>query len=240
MAENPRRRKSRTTAAILAILAGGFGTHRFYLGQWWGVFYLLFCWTLIPGIVALVEGIVMLFSSQERWDQKYNDGIPTASSAAVTAIRVVLALFGLVFMLGVGAAIAIPAYADHATRAQVTEGLALASEPKASVTATLVAQGKAPRDRAAAGLATQAHGQFVSSVDIADGRVDITYGGNAMPSISGKVLSLTPYLVEHAGGAVEVVWRCAFGPVPAPSAREAAPYKGGDMPPKYLPSACRG
>jgi TM2 domain-containing membrane protein YozV/Tfp pilus assembly major pilin PilA len=240
MAETPKRTKSRTTTAILAILLGGLGVHRFYLGQWWGVFYLLFCWTLVPGIVALVEGIVLLFSSQERWDRKYNDGVATPSSAAGTAIGVVLALFGLVFMLGVGAGLVVPAYADYTTRAQVTEGLMLASEPKASVTAALVARGKAPKDRAEAGLAPQAHGQFVSSVDIADGRIDITYGGAAVRSISGRVLSITPYLVEHQGGAVEVKWRCAFGPVPAPAAREAAPYRAGDMPAKYLPSICRG
>ena len=47
--------------AILAILLGSFGIHRFYAGKVVsGIFYLLFCWTFIPGIIAIVEGIICL------------------------------------------------------------------------------------------------------------------------------------------------------------------------------------
>ncbi|MBP3231735.1 MAG: zinc-ribbon domain and TM2 domain-containing protein [Anaerovibrio sp.] len=46
---------------ILAILLGGFGIHKFYAGKtMWGVLYILFCWTGIPAILALVEGIIGL------------------------------------------------------------------------------------------------------------------------------------------------------------------------------------
>lgn len=56
--------KSKTTAAILAILLGGFGIHKFYLGKTAaGVLYLLFFWTFIPAIVALIEGIIYLTMS---------------------------------------------------------------------------------------------------------------------------------------------------------------------------------
>lgn len=63
--------KNKVIAGLLAIFLGGFGIHRFYLGQWWGVFYLLFCWTLIPSVVAFIEGIVFLVSSDDRWEAKY-------------------------------------------------------------------------------------------------------------------------------------------------------------------------
>ncbi len=63
--------KSKVAAGVLAILLGGIGIHRFYLGQWWGLFYLLFCWTFIPGIIALLEGIVFLCSSEASWNAKY-------------------------------------------------------------------------------------------------------------------------------------------------------------------------
>ena len=44
-----KRNLSRTTAGLLALLLGGVGMHRFYLGKpFSGVFYLLFCWTFIP------------------------------------------------------------------------------------------------------------------------------------------------------------------------------------------------
>lgn len=63
--------KSKSTAGILGIFLGGFGIHRFYLGQWWGVFYLLFCWTGVPSVIGLVEGIVFLSKSDQEWNAKY-------------------------------------------------------------------------------------------------------------------------------------------------------------------------
>ena len=66
------RNKSKITAGVLALFFGGLGIHRFYLGQWWGIFYILFCWTFIPAIVSGIEGIVFLCSSDESFDRKYN------------------------------------------------------------------------------------------------------------------------------------------------------------------------
>lgn len=63
--------KSKIVAGFLALFLGGFGIHRFYLGQWWGIFYLLFCWTFIPAIVALIEAIVFFVSTNESWNLKY-------------------------------------------------------------------------------------------------------------------------------------------------------------------------
>ena len=64
--------KSKVVAALLAILLGGLGIHKFYLGQTGaGIFYLLFCWTYVPGILALIEGIIILCSSDEAFQEKY-------------------------------------------------------------------------------------------------------------------------------------------------------------------------
>ena len=61
--------KSRILAAVLAIFLGGLGIHKFYMGKiGWGVVYLLFCWTGIPAIVALVEGIIYLFSDDTTFN----------------------------------------------------------------------------------------------------------------------------------------------------------------------------
>lgn len=50
--------KSKVTAGVLALLLGGLGIHKFYLGAWgWGIVYILLVWTLVPGIVAFVEAI---------------------------------------------------------------------------------------------------------------------------------------------------------------------------------------
>ena len=65
--------KSKTTAIILCFLLGGFGVHRFYLGQTGkGLLYLLFCWTFIPAVIALIDFIVLLFMGKEEFNQKYN------------------------------------------------------------------------------------------------------------------------------------------------------------------------
>lgn len=66
--------KSKTTAGILALLLGGLGVHKFYLGRAVGVVYLIFFWTLIPSFIAFIEGIIYLtFSgSDEEFTRKYS------------------------------------------------------------------------------------------------------------------------------------------------------------------------
>ena len=64
--------KSRIAAALFAIFLGGFGAHKFYLGQvGMGILYLLFCWTFIPAIIAFIEFILLLNMSDETFNQKY-------------------------------------------------------------------------------------------------------------------------------------------------------------------------
>lgn len=47
--------------ALLALFVGGFGVHKFYAGKvGLGILYLVFCWTLIPGLVAFIEFIIAL------------------------------------------------------------------------------------------------------------------------------------------------------------------------------------
>lgn len=64
--------KSKTTAGILAILLGGIGVHKFYLGKaGQGFLYLIFCWTYIPAIIGFIEGIIYLTTSEENFYNKY-------------------------------------------------------------------------------------------------------------------------------------------------------------------------
>lgn len=65
--------KSRIAAALLAFFLGGIGVHKFYLGQTlWGFVYLIFCWTLIPSLIAFIEFIIYLCMSDQAFDEKYN------------------------------------------------------------------------------------------------------------------------------------------------------------------------
>jgi TM2 domain-containing membrane protein YozV len=73
--------KNKMTAGLLAILLGGLGAHKFYLDQpGLGILYLLFCWTFIPAIIGLVEGITYLTMSDQDFNAKYNSG-STAGTA---------------------------------------------------------------------------------------------------------------------------------------------------------------
>lgn len=65
-------RKNRVSAALFALLLGGFGAHKFYLGQTgMGVVYLLLCWTFIPSLVGMFEGISYLVSSDEEFRRRH-------------------------------------------------------------------------------------------------------------------------------------------------------------------------
>ncbi|BFD24833.2 MAG: TM2 domain-containing protein [Candidatus Parcubacteria bacterium] len=65
--------KKKTPAALLALFLGGFGIHKFYLGKTTpGVFYLLFCWTFIPAILAFIDFIIILSTNKEAFNKKYN------------------------------------------------------------------------------------------------------------------------------------------------------------------------
>lgn len=65
--------KNRTVAALLAILLGWIGIHKFYLGQNnTGIIYLLFCWTFIPAVLGLIDGIVLLGMTDEAFAAKYS------------------------------------------------------------------------------------------------------------------------------------------------------------------------
>jgi TM2 domain-containing membrane protein YozV len=64
--------KSKVTAGVLAILLGGIGAHKFYLGKiGMGLVYLLFFWTGIPAVVGLIEGIIMLTMTDEDFASKH-------------------------------------------------------------------------------------------------------------------------------------------------------------------------
>jgi TM2 domain-containing membrane protein YozV len=65
-------KKEKIPAALFALLLGGFGAHKFYLGQIGiGIVYLVFFWTFIPAIIALIEGIIYLTKSDEEFIAKY-------------------------------------------------------------------------------------------------------------------------------------------------------------------------
>jgi type IV pilus assembly protein PilA len=147
----------------------------------------------------------------------------------------------VISVVGILAAIAIPAYQDYTIRAQVSEGLNMAAAPKAAIVEAFDRTGAAPADRPGAGLSddpADTAGRYVASIDVERGTLVVTYGSNANSTLAGRVLAIQPYVVD--GG---VVWRCGHAPEPSGAAAmdAAAPSSAAvtDIEARHLPSACR-
>ncbi len=70
--------KNKVIAAVLALVVGWIGVHKFYLGQIGsGIVYLLFCWTGIPAIIAFFECILLLVMDDRVFDARFNGGLPS-------------------------------------------------------------------------------------------------------------------------------------------------------------------
>ena len=147
----------------------------------------------------------------------------------------------VVAIIGILAAIAIPAYQDYTIRSQVSEGLTLAGAAKAAVAETFSQTGGAPVDRVEAGMsgnATDTNGKYVQQVEVNNGTIEITYGYDANAKITGGILTIVPYQTPDAS----VAWQCgnASAPQGAPTLLgNATPTGGTTIIEKYLPKACR-
>jgi type IV pilus assembly protein PilA len=147
----------------------------------------------------------------------------------------------VIAIIGILAAIAIPAYQDYVVRAQVTEGLTLASAVKAGVAESYANTATWPADLTAAGglTASPPSGKYVASVTVANGVITITYG-SASPTntnIQSKTLTLFPGVTTNN----DVVWACSNGAVPsvAPTWATAPSVIATEVAPKYRPKVCR-
>jgi type IV pilus assembly protein PilA len=161
----------------------------------------------------------------------------------------------VVAIIGILAAIAIPAYQDYTIRSQVTEGLNLASSLKAEVAEYYAQNGDWPT-AVDGGVGTLGHaateipsGKYVSSIQInTAGTLVITYsntgGFQANANLDTLTLALQPRLSGAAAtGNNDVVWICGQRAIPTNTHDPitAAPAAAGltTIPNKYLPASCR-
>ena len=119
-------------------------------------------------------------------------------------------------VVGVLAAIAIPAYQIYTVRARVAEGLALAASAKTSVAETAANGGTLPNSATEAGYTVPRATNHVSSIEIGEkGVITVTY----TPMAGDGTLTLVPTV--NANG--ELTWTC----------------EGGTLDKKYRPAHCR-
>ena len=114
----------------------------------------------------------------------------------------------VVAIIGILAAIAIPAYQDYITRARVTEGIQLASAAKTAVSEYRQSMNAFPTSNVQAGLQATISSTYVASVVVgAAGIITITYNATAGTAANATII-LTP---TFANGAV--TWTCTAGTV---------------------------
>lgn len=127
----------------------------------------------------------------------------------------------VVAIIAILAAIAIPQYQNYLIRAQVSEGINLATGAKAAIWDFVSSKGHFPANNESAGLlsSTSITGDYVSEVKVTDGRIVVKYNGpNANDKIRTSNLTLSP--ISQTGS---IIWSCTTS---------SLNYQ-------YLPTVCR-
>lgn len=147
-------------------------------------------------------------------------------------------------IIGILAAIAIPAYNDYTIRTQVTDGINLALELKTKISEYNATKGALPSsgtdsvnaEVVGAAQSSSYSSNFVSSIHISDsGGINITYGNRANTKIASKILSIRPAHNASNG----LVWICGTASPSLPNVIAPLATNQTNLDNKYLPRECR-
>lgn len=151
----------------------------------------------------------------------------------------------VVAIIGILATIAIASYQTYTVRAQVGEGIRMATSAKTSIVDAFVNNGEAPANRRESGMtdnAVDTSGTYVTAIEVDNGTVAVTFGNNADAAIAGGILYLTPYETPD----LSVVWRCGEATAPSNATLlgttgggNIASYTDSTIDARFLPSSCR-
>jgi type IV pilus assembly protein PilA len=143
----------------------------------------------------------------------------------------------VVAIIGILAAIAVPAYQNYTIRAQITEGLTLADGWKTAVAEYFDNTGSWPSGTSAlaGGTMSASVGKYATVGVTTGGVVQITYSGNSVnQSISGSTLALTPYTDTNN----DILWVCGTAKAPTSATTASNASASNSLSARYLPQSC--
>jgi type IV pilus assembly protein PilA len=142
----------------------------------------------------------------------------------------------VVAIIGILAAIALPAYQDYTIRSQVSEGPTLAEGMKVAIADYYANNGTWPADNAAVGFTSTVSGSYVASIVNTGGVIMITYGTNKSNiKVTAGVLAIAA--AANANG--DIAWVCGTSATPPGFTVAAAAGITAPMVAKWLPSSCK-
>jgi type IV pilus assembly protein PilA len=148
----------------------------------------------------------------------------------------------VVAIIGILAAIAIPAYQDYTIRAKVTEGIGLADAAKTAVSEAYQSSDLAGVSALSTSWTSAANTKYVTSITISGtGAVTVTYS-NAVPQIQNTTLVLTPNITKlplAAGLSGAIDWGCATLTSNVATANGLTGVVLGTLPARYTPASCK-
>jgi type IV pilus assembly protein PilA len=159
-------------------------------------------------------------------------------NAKTTKAFTLIELMIVVAIIGILAAIALPAYQDYTIRAQMAEGLTMTNALKPKISEFYKYKGRFPKDNAEAGLpeAKYLMGNYVKSMTVENGAIHIELGNKINSRLLGKILSLRPQYVEETD-ITPLAWLCGGSDVV--DGMQVSGENKTDIRDAYLPMACR-
>lgn len=164
-------------------------------------------------------------------------GVRRQAGFSLIELMIVVGIVALLMVL------ALPAYANFANRASVSEGIQLAHAAETAVSETYQNDATVAGNASEAGYISQ-QGKYVQSVTIGGaGVISVTYNATAPAGFANSVLNFVPYTTTDG---VTISWLCGYATVPTgwtaltvDTAGSGNPAPAQTISQNYLPKACR-